>query len=340
MNKRRMLRLADVGERRAIEILRNVMDKRRGGDVAVGIGDDCAVIDIGREYLLVTTDMMTAGSHIPPGMTPFQIGWSVVAVNLSDIAAKGGRPLGLVTAFGLPRTASLDFVREVAEGMDSCAAEFGTSIIGGDTKEGKELTITGTALGTVSKKDIMLRTGAEVGDIAAVTGTLGRAGAGYWSMRHRLGLKKAERALLEPYPRVGEGIALAKSGVATSCMDISDGLASSIYQMSSMTRLGFEIERARLPIADEVMTACRLMGRAALADEFSLYYGGDYELLVTLRPGGFNRAHNALQRMGTALTPVGTVCKTKANMLIEKGGKKSVLENRGWQHFISRGVGR
>ena len=98
-----MKKLSDLGERKAIQLISEILSK---GDVAVGIGDDCAAIDMGEEYLLVSTDMISQKTHIPEQMTPFQIGWFIVAINLSDIAAKGGMPLGLVLSFGLPKETS------------------------------------------------------------------------------------------------------------------------------------------------------------------------------------------------------------------------------------------
>lgn len=333
MDRREKLR--DVGERRAIEILKNILDRGRGKNIVVGIGDDCAVIDMGNKYLLVTTDMISLETHIPIGTEPFQIGWYVVSVNLSDVAAKGGTPIGIVTALGLPRTTTIDFIEELADGMDSCAREFGLSVVGGDTKEAYSLTIAGAAFGTVSRKDIMLRTGTRMGDIVALTGSLGKAASGFYSIKHSLGLKNAEKALLEPYPRVREGIALAGTHAVTSCMDISDGLASSAYQMSLVTGLKFQIDWEKIPIAGEVHRVCRKCGIDE--EELVLYYGGDFELLLTLKPEMFSLAQRTLEKIGTKLTKIGKVCRGQSNLLIRDGRKGRIrkrLENRGWEHFM------
>ena len=98
-----MKKLSDLGERRVIRLISNILSK---GDEIVGIGDDCAALEFGEEYLLVSTDMIYKKTHVPEIMTPWQIGWFVVAINLSDIAAKGGKPLGLVLSLGLPRDTS------------------------------------------------------------------------------------------------------------------------------------------------------------------------------------------------------------------------------------------
>ena len=105
-----MKKLSELGEREAIRLISDILSK---GDVAVGIGDDCAAFEFGEEYLLVTTDMISQKTHIPKEMTPFQLGWFIVAINLSDIAAKGGVPLGLVLSFGLPKETSETFLKEL-----------------------------------------------------------------------------------------------------------------------------------------------------------------------------------------------------------------------------------
>ena len=186
------MKLSDIGERNAIKRIETILSK---GDVAVGIGDDCAAFTIGDDYLLVTTDMITQKTHIPEGMTPFQIGWFVVAINLSDIAAKGGRPLGLVLALGLPKNTSELFFTELMKGADACAIQNDTHIVGGDTKENPEITICGTAFGLVRKDEFMPRKGAKIGDVVAVTGTLGKAGAGYLANQHHIHDKALSKAL-------------------------------------------------------------------------------------------------------------------------------------------------
>ena len=115
-----MKNLSDLGERKAIKLISKIISK---GDIEVGIGDDCAAINMGKEYLLITTDMITKKTHMPKEMTPFQIGWFIVAINLSDIASKGGTPLGLVLSFGLPKKTSDAFLKDLTKGADACAEE-------------------------------------------------------------------------------------------------------------------------------------------------------------------------------------------------------------------------
>jgi len=121
-----LMELRDIGEREAIKIMAELY-----GSVNL---DDCATIEVGNEFFLVTTDMVNEKTHFPDGATPYQIGWFVVAINLSDIAAKGGIPVGVTLSLGLPANKDVDFIKEFSRGADDCAKKFGTKIIGGDTR--------------------------------------------------------------------------------------------------------------------------------------------------------------------------------------------------------------
>lgn len=317
--------LREIGEREAIEHIRKILDQ---GDFPLGLTDDCAAIEMGKNYLLVSTDMINERTHMPVGMTAYDMGWHVIAVNLSDIASKGGEPLGVEVAVGLPRQKDIDFLEDMAQGMDSCARKYGTAIAGGDTKECYEVTLVGTAFGIVPKNKIMLRGGAHEGDIVAVTGKLGKGAVGYHALKHGLDIESAVSKMFRPEPRMAEGVALSKSGFATSCMDISDGLASTTYQMCDESGVSMEIDFDKLPRTEEISQIDFIP-----KDELLLYFGGDYELLVTLKPSGLKKAQSAVKKAGGELTEIGIVTESQeANKLI-KGGEMEILENRGYEHF-------
>ena len=323
-----MKRLADIGERAAIRRIAEILTK---GTNSIGIGDDCAAIDFGKEYLLVTTDMIYQRTHIPVQMAPYQMGWFLVAINLSDIAAKGGIPLGLVLSFGFPKKTSEQFLKELIKGADACAVTFGTTIVGGDTKEMKEITLCGTAFGTVNKDEFMSRSGAHPGDVVAVTGTLGKAGAGYYALKRRSSDQNLFTAFLEPVPRLKEGRLLAKQHSVTSSMDLSDGLSASLYQLHEINNVGFEIKKNALPLASEL---CLLIGKIHDIDPYSLalHFGGDYELLLTMPAEAIEKAQKRLRKHGADLTVIGTVTKKKSIVLLEDKNKR-ILENKGYEHF-------
>ena len=328
-----MTKLSDIGERGAIDILARIYDRGQ----PIGLGHDCGVVDWGDDYLVVTTDVVNQKTHIPAGATPSQVGWYATAVNLSDIAAAGARPLGFVAALSMPAATDVEFLRGLAQGMEECVREFGIAVLGGDTKEADVLSIAGTAFGRVRKDRILLRSGARPGDVIVVTGDLGRAGHASRTLEQPAALRTAALdQLLRPYPRIADGTFFSESGAVTSCMDLSDGLGASLAQMAAMTKLSYQIEEAALP---------RYAGLASfppqVAKELALYYGGDYELLATVRPDSIQtlltRYSTAAQRERHRLTVIGKVAAAGGNVLLTKTGREPLLA-KGWEHFRSPGI--
>jgi len=321
-------KLSDLGERKAIRLISDILSK---GDEAVGIGDDCAALDFGEEYLLISTDMISKKTHVPKIMTPWQIGWFVVAINLSDLAAKGGRPLGLVLSLGLPGDTSESFLEELTKGANACATTHGTSIVGGDTKENTNVTICGTVFGTVKKDGFMSRKGSKPGDVIAVTGTLGKAGAGYYAMQSNIEDPRILEGLLEPKPRINEGTTLAREKIVSSCMDISDGLSSSLYQLQELNNVGFEIESVRIPLS-QMLLKLAVENKNLDIYKYCLHFGGDYELLLTIPANKFKKAQRSVEKTGNYLTNIGHVTKGNEVCIIDSG-VKSLLPNEGYEHF-------
>ncbi len=328
-----MPKLSDIGERAAIEILSRIYDRGQ----PIGLGHDCGVVDWGEDYLVVTTDVVNPRTHIPQGAAPQQVGWYATAVNLSDIAAAGARPIGFVAALSMPRATDVEFLRGLAQGMEECVREFGIAVLGGDTKEADILSIAGTAFGRVRKDRILLRTGARPGDVIIVTGDLGRAGHAMRMLENASGLRgEALNQLLRPYPRIFDGMFFSECGAVTSCMDLSDGLGVSLAQMASMTRLSYQIDEASLPLYKAVMSL-----PPAVAKELALYSGGDYELIATVRPEAIQTVLSRYMKVRPhehhRLTIIGTVAASGGNVLLTKSGKEPLLA-KGWEHFRSSGI--
>ncbi len=318
----------DLGERKAIQTISKILTK---GDAVVGIGDDCAAFEIEKKYLLVTTDMISQKTHIPKEMTAFQIGWFIVAINLSDIAAKGGIPLGLVLSFGLPKESSETFLKDLAKGANACAIKYDTTIVGGDTKESSDITICGTAFGIVKKEEFMSRIGANPGDVITVTGTIGKAGAGYYNLKNKIIENNISKVFFEPLPKLKEGRMLAKQKSVTSSMDISDGLSSSLYQLQELNNVGFEIDMSSLPISQELIRLHKKKSDLNIND-ILLHSGGDYELLVTIPSLKFEKVKKAFNKENMNLTSIGKVTRRK-DIIIKDGNIKKTLENKGYEHF-------
>ncbi|MBC7108109.1 MAG: thiamine-phosphate kinase [Methanomassiliicoccales archaeon] len=318
-----MTSLAHLGEK---EVVKRLMSEI-SSTAAIGPGDDAAAIDMGDYYLVLSTDLVSEKTHKPKEMTYRQLGWSAAAVNYSDIAAMGAKPIGILLSFGLPKELEYENLSEMIRGVRECCDTVGATILGGDTKETSEITLVGTAIGVVGKNEILLRRGAKPGDLLAVTGTLGLAAAGYFALKNGFRCAKCIKALLEPMPRVKEGLILSSSGFVTSCIDISDGLAFSLRHLSEASGVAFEVEWGEIPVDSSVYR----IAKASKIDEeeLVLYFGGDYQLLFTINPAGWNILK---KRLGSKISVIGKAIDGKENILI-KNDAKVKLEDRGYEHF-------
>ncbi|MCZ7401544.1 MAG: thiamine-phosphate kinase [Candidatus Methanoperedens sp.] len=318
------MKISELSERALIRHIAQLLP-RHDKNIVVGAGeDDCAVLDIGcDDFLLVTTDMLHRKTDFPQQMSGWQIGWMSVAVNLSDIASKGARPLGILMAMGLPPDTELDFLEDIIKGMDACTRKFNTHILGGDTDSHDELTMTGTALGSIKKKHLVQRNGAKTGDMVCVTGNLGTAGAAIMFLDKGISVEaKILKALFEPVPRINEGIALAGTSAISSMMDISDGLALSLHDIGKASSLGFKIYEDRLPVLPEVTDL--LEGDELL--QAVVYTGGDFELLFTVSPDKLGIVTSACP-----LTVIGEVINE--GIFIQRAKGIEELKSKGYEHF-------
>lgn len=228
--------------------------------------DDCAVIPCGGGLLVATTDMLHETTDFPRGMTDWQKGWMSAAVTLSDIAGMGARPGIVLLAVGLDRGERL---REILIGAKACCDSCRAELAGGDLDAHRELTIVSSGIGFADTAGVVRRQGAVPGDLICITGPLGRAQAAFE------GYTRYRRALLEPVPRVREGMLLARAG-ATSMMDISDGLVISLYDLLEANMCGYSVDSGKLPLLEGVP--------AEKSRKYSLFGGGDFELLFTCPP--------------------------------------------------------
>ena len=325
------MKLSDVGERALIKIAREVC--RQGSKIRIGIGDDAAAIDIDDMCLVATTDMLVAKSHFPPRTTPEQMGRKAVVANLSDLAAMGAEPLGLLFSVALPRTLEVSFVKRLVKSMDATARMYGASIVGGDLDESDGVIISGAAFGLARKREILRRSGARNGDLLAVTGKLGAAPAGLKIILEKLpatGYRKLIRTHLEPTARVREGRILARSGSVTAAIDLSDGLAANLWQLARESGVKIIIDRNKIPedpLVKKLVTQYDLN-----IDDFVLFGGEDFELIFTIRPHGWEKVRRALERVGTAATIIGRVVKGNG-VFIQAEEKTRRLPDRGYEHF-------
>ena len=226
--------------------------------------DDCAVLPLGDSILVATTDMLHTKTDFLEGMTDWQCGWMAIAVTLSDIASMGAAPRYILLAVGLDRAERL---RPLMEGAKACCDRYHAELVGGDIDSHDELTLVSTGLGTVEPAYLVRRRGSQAGDLVCVTGVLGRAQAAIE------GYTRYRKVLFEPQPRVAEGQILGRSG-ATSMMDISDGLALSLHDLTLANPCGYRIDSGMVPVIEDIPCEKAL--------DLALYGGGDYELLFTI----------------------------------------------------------
>lgn len=302
-------------------------------DVVLGIGDDAALTRVpqGRQ-LVACVDTLVAGVHFPHGTAPEDLGWKALAVNLSDLAAMGAAPAWALLALTLP-DADPAFVAAFADGFAALARAHDVALIGGDTTQGP-LSITVTALGTVPAGEALKRAGARVGDMLFVTGTLGDAagalrlgnrgpGAGDRNPAASTLLEKLNR----PEPRVTAGLALR--GIATACIDVSDGLLADLRHVCVASGVGAELEVAALPVSSALATTFD----AATCRELVLAGGDDYELCFTVAADRASATTAALAKAGSGATRIGRIVAGSGVRVLDSTGQEIATPHAGWEHF-------
>lgn len=320
------------------------------GGVRVGIGDDCAVLEPRPgAALLATTDLLLEDVHFRRRWAgPADIGWKSLAVNLSDIAAMGGRPRWALVALACPEGTSPEEIEAFYEGALALARPHTVAIVGGDTSASPggwmiNVTLLGDAITP------RLRSTARVGDVVAVTGSIGRSAAGLALLERDTApsgvdatdLAEVTGAHLRPQPRVREGQWLGEADGVTAMMDLSDGLGLDLPRLVGESGVGASIDVDRLPIDD----ATRAVGAALGADPAAWATGGgeDYELLLTCAPEAVGRLQRGLEEScGTRLTPIGEITAGPSVRWLAGGREVAVV--RGYEHFAARpaasGAGR
>ena len=284
-----------MDDRALLDTIRNLIGNEE-------TADDCASFELPDGKILVSsTDMLHETTDFPKGMTEFEKGWMSVAVTLSDIASCGAAPLQILVAVGLDDPKRLV---PFMEGAVSCANTFGAKVSGGDIDSHTEFTVVTTGFGIVDKKYYCRRSGASPGDLVCITGTPGCAMAGL------NGDERYRKNILTPIPQVDAGVKIARAG-ATSMMDVSDGLAISLYDMSRASNVGFHLDSKAFDLPDV---------RTGSALDYYLYGGGDFGLL-------FNIPYVDICRLDIDYSVIGKVVKEKG---VWCDGK--TIEKKGYAH--------
>jgi len=307
--------------------------------VAVGIGDDCAALDLaGPDYLLWTVDTLIEGVHFDLAYFSLpQLGRKALAVNLSDIAAMGGEPLYALLSLGWPPDRDSAGALALGEGLAQIAREYGVAVIGGDTVASPPgLMVTLSLLGRVDRGEMLQRRGALIGDQIYVTGPLGEAAAGLEVLKRRLTLEPdLQEALcqahLDPRPQLRAGRVLAGQKLATALIDLSDGVATDLGHICRASGVGARIPAAAVPVSPQVLAAAPILGRHPL--DLALKGGEDYQLLFTSPKEQAPALFQAFQKAGLPPPlPLGEIIAGAGVLLAAPGGEKEIT-GEGFDHF-------
>jgi thiamine-monophosphate kinase len=323
-------------------ILRNISDRfpsslwKAGQSIALEIGDDASLFRSkpGHETIL-TCDWFLEGIHfLREKHPPDAVGWKCLARAVSDVAAMGGAPRCFLLSLALPETHTGRWLDLFLSGLRRASRKFQCALAGGDTTRRNEILINVTVVGEVPAGHAVLRSGACAGDLVYVSGRLGEAELGLRILQRSKGAPSKKDPLIKkhlyPEPRLALGQWLAKKGLPTAMMDLSDGLSSDLSRLCAASRVGALLEIVKIPKAQLPDTAPEL-SRDPL--QLALHGGDDYELLFTVPPRKAKLVPNSFR--GVRLTAIGRITR-KRELLLKKNGRVIQLTPGGWDPFRKR----
>ena len=332
------MKLNEIGEIGLIQRITNRLNSVNQRTV-LGIGDDAAVVEVsGNKLLVITTDMLVEGSHfIWEKISARDLGYKSLAVNLSDVAAMGGKPLHAVVALGLPSSLQVEDIDAFYDGMEELASRYGVDIIGGDiTASPSSLVVSLTVVGEVDPAHLVTQAGAAEGDLVAVTGELGSSAAGLAILLNelpRVSSPARELALtrhLRPQPRVEAGQELAATGRVHAMKDISDGLAKELNTIATASKKMILIKAETIPVSPAAAAVAIELGQDPLP--MALTGGEDYELVLTFSRGEWELIRTICQKLDVPVHVIGEVM-TGEGVFLEKSGVRTRLTPGGYSHF-------
>jgi thiamine-monophosphate kinase len=332
------MNLRELGEYGLVErIKRHVKKASRG--ILLGPGDDCfaACVPPGLA-VLGTTDMLIENRHFRRRwISPAELGYKAMAVNISDLAAMGGCKSGqAMVSLGLPKNTPVGFVDNLYIGMHKCAKKYGVSIVGGDTvSSAKDIVISISLIGYIRPKNTVKRSGAQIGDIICVTGTFGDAFAGLSLLeKTKKQLKnkpdwmcKLIHSQILPEPRMNEALALSSKHLATSMIDSSDGLAASVSFIAKESNKGAVLNIQDIPVSD-AFASWALISKRGDCCNAALFGGEEYELVFTVSPKNLLLT----QKLIPTISVVGSITEGKGIKYLDCG-KPVVMRSKTFEHF-------
>ena len=307
---------------------------RRRPQLRLGIGDDAALLAARPGYeTILTCDWFLEGSHFLRDKHPADsVGWKCLARAVSDIAAMGGYPTCFLLSLALPESLTGHWLDDFLGGLRRAARRFECPLVGGDTTQRRQVLASVTVVGEVRAGRALRRAGAKAGDLIFVSGRLGEAALGLQTLRRgarrlRTGYS-ALRKHLYPEPRLALGQWLANGRIATSMMDLSDGLSSDLPRLCAASGVGARIAAAQIPQA-KILAKDFKEGTNAL--QLALNGGDDYELLFTVNRRNASRVRRSFR--GLALTQIGEITRQRKIVLVQDDGRERRLLPQGWDPF-------
>ena len=314
------MKIKDIGGEFAL--IKRIAEKAKDKTILKGIGDDAAVLKLGKKQYVITTDTLAEGDHFSlKWFSPEQIGKKAMEINVSDIGAMGAIPKYALVSLVLPKKIEVEFIDKLYQGMRSVCKKYSFEIIGGNITHGKQLVIDIDMIGVV--KDLCLRSSARPGDFILVSGDLGASRAGLNLFLN----KKADKrkfpnvinSHLEPRARFHKVKPFLR--YINSMIDVSDGLASEITRICEQSNCGAVVYKDNLPIKDETREAAKIIKKDAV--DYALFGGEDFELVFTVSEKNLSKVKGFL---------VGEIRKKKGVYLYSKG-KESLVKKKGYDHF-------
>ena len=309
-------------------------------DVIKGIGDDCAVFGpySGRVFLF-TTDMLVEDTHFLKGnITPYQLGWKTIAVNLSDIAAMGGRPLFLLISLAIPAEMNVELIQDFYKGMKDICEHYEVNILGGDTVASPDkLVISVSLIGDAKENEVLYRSGARPGDSIYVTGNIGDSSAGLKILKNEISPPKSIASHFikihnEPKPLIKTGRIIAASQLASAMIDLSDGLLSDLGHICKESGVGAMLFKKKIPISSEL----KLLASRVKFNPIDLAFSGgeDYLLLLTVPKAKIKDFEILYKDKGSSpLYLIGEIREEKGVRMVNDDGSIEEISIRGFNHF-------
>lgn len=306
-------------------------------DVLLSVGDDCAITTLKADHqLAITTDTLVAGTHFLPSISPADLAYKTVAVNLSDLAAMGAMPMWASLALTLPQV-DHQWLSEFSQSLFATLARYNVDLIGGDTTKGP-LALTLTVQGAIPKGKGLFRHNAKIGDWIFVSGTLGDSAAGLeMLLTNRKILTESDRYLIQrhlrPTPRIE--LALALNAFACCAIDISDGLLADLGHILERSQVGAELYLEQLPISSHL----KMQHNDDIIQQFALNGGEDYELCFTVSDEKKAQMEQIFRSQGIKVTCIGKITSATSGLILRKNGKIITPPTKsGFDHFRGKYV--